>query len=36
MARAASQGYPTIYIDFQQVETANLSSLKQLLHWLCP
>jgi hypothetical protein len=35
MARAASQGYPTIYIDFQQVETANLSSLKQLLHWLC-
>jgi hypothetical protein len=35
MARAASQGYQTIYIDFQQVETANLSSLNQFLKWLC-
>ncbi len=35
MARAASQGYQTVYIDFQQVDARSLVSLNQFLRWLC-
>ncbi len=35
IARVTSQGYHTVYIDFQQLETASLINLNQFLRWLC-
>ncbi|MGB3535022.1 MAG: AAA-like domain-containing protein [Microcoleaceae cyanobacterium] len=35
MARAASQGYRTVYIDFKQITPANLINIDQFLRWLC-